>query len=337
MNELGADATSPEFSRCYTTSYGRALCGNSLDTLSREIPDCSLDLIITSPPYALVEKKKYGNEDEAQYVEWFVPFARLFLNKLKPTGSLVLNLGGAWLPKSPERSLYIYRLLLRLSEADLGFKLCQEFFWYNPAKLPAPIEWVNKERIRVKDAVEQVFWLGKTANPKANNANVLQQYSKSMERLIKTGHYNWGKRPSGHNVGKKWARDNGGAIPPNLILDEDARAILEASIRQDPTNLLVESNTVSQGDFFERCREHNVNLHPARFPMIIPEFFIRFLTDEGDTVCDPFAGSNTTGYVAERLSRHWISTELDRDYFVASSLRFDSVEWHAHQQSTADE
>jgi site-specific DNA-methyltransferase (cytosine-N4-specific) len=297
--------------------------------MEAEVDDESLDLIVTSPPYALLQKKQYGNEDEENYVEWFLPFAQVFKRKLKPTGSLILNLGGAWMPGSPQRSLYIYRLLLRLCDKDVGYHFCQELYWYNPAKLPAPVQWVNKKRSRVKDAVEQIFWLSPTPEPKADNRDVLVEYSKSMERLIKTGKYNWGQRPSGHLVGKNWARDNGGAISSNLITDTDTRGLLDAILDEVrmPSNLLVESNTSSQGEFFERCRAEGIPVHPARFPPIIPEYFIRFLTDPGDLVCDPFAGSNTTGAVAEDLERRWISIELMPEYFEASAFRFPTVEW----------
>ena len=94
-----------------------------------------------------------------------------------------------------------------------------------------------------------------------------------------------------------------------------------------PSNLLVQANTSSTSDFYKECRKRNIPIHPARFPPIIPEFFIRFLSDEGDTVCDPFAGSNTTGELAEILNRSWLSIEIDRQQFLASSLRFKNVRW----------
>lgn len=311
----------------YVTQHGKAVCGDALSEMPMRVSDQSLDLIITSPPYALVEQKSYGNESEETYGDWFMPFAHLFKRKLKPQGSLVINWGGAWRPKSPERSLYIYRLLLRLHD-EVGLHLCQEFYWYNPAKLPAPIEWVNKKRIRVKDSIESIFWFSPGTNPKANNRNVLMQYSESMKRLLKTRKYNWGERPSGHVIGKKWDRNRRGAIPPNLILPEDA--LLEAGVAAGeplPSNLLVQANTSSASEFYKECRKRNIPIHPARFPPIIPEFFIRFLSDEGDMVCDPFAGSNTTGALAETLNRRWLSIEIDREQFLASSLRFRRVRW----------
>ena len=181
----------------YKTKLGKAFCADSLDFM-RGLPDGEVDLVVTSPPYALHFKKEYGNADQKQYVAWFLPFAREIRRILKPEGSFVLNVGGAWTPGSPLRSLYHYRLLLALCD-EVGFNLCQEFFWHNPAKMPAPAEWVNVRRIRVKDSVEYIFWLSASAFPKADNAKVLQAYSKDMERLIKRG-VKQTKRPSGHNI-----------------------------------------------------------------------------------------------------------------------------------------
>src|SRR6266567_770821 len=97
----------------YKTEHGAAFLGNSLDIMGR-LPEGSVNLVVTSPPYALHFKKEYGNADQSEYVKWFLPFAREFKRVLKPDGSFVLNLGGAWTPGAPLRSLYHYRLLLAL-------------------------------------------------------------------------------------------------------------------------------------------------------------------------------------------------------------------------------
>jgi site-specific DNA-methyltransferase (cytosine-N4-specific) len=115
----------------YQTDLGKAYCADSLKFLPT-LPDASVDLVVTSPPYALHFKKEYGNADQKEYVEWFLPFAEQFKRLLKPDGSFILNVGGAWEPGAPVRSLYHFRLLLALCDR-LGFNLCQEFFWYNPA------------------------------------------------------------------------------------------------------------------------------------------------------------------------------------------------------------
>lgn len=283
----------------YTTAFGEAYHADSLD-LMRSMPAASVDLVVTSPPYALHFKKEYGNVDQDEYVAWFLPFAAEIKRILKPDGSFVLNIGGAWTPGAPVRSLYHYRLLLELCDT-IDFHLCQEFFWYNPAKMPAPAEWVNVRRIRVKDAVEYIFWLSPTEYPKADNSRVLRPYSKDMLRLIRRG-IKQTKRPSGHNITEKFANDRGGSIPPNIIRC---------------------GNNESNSAYINAMKERGRKIHPARFPRELPQFFISMLTDEGDLVLDPFAGSNTTGAVAESLKRRWIAIEKDAEYVADSQLRFE--------------
>lgn len=302
----------------YETELGEAWADDAKNLLKR-LDDQSIDLIITSPPYALIKKKEYGNESEEDYVRWFRPFAKDFHRILKDNGSLVLNIGGVWKKGEPTRSLYPYRLLLDLCcpssrrRKAPQFYLAQEFYWLNPAKIPNPIEWVNVRRIRVKDAVEHVWWLSKTPWPKANNRKILVPYSKHMERLLKRGTYNDGIRPSGWNIAKSWARDNGGAIPPNFE-DSDALNLL--------LNLLVISNTSSNDSLHRALKEREGKAHPAMFPTGLPEFFIRLLTDEEDIVLDPFSGSNSSGYIAEKLKRRWISIEIKADYVETSRFRW---------------
>lgn len=292
----------------YTTDLGAAYLGDSLDVLA-EIPDDSVDLVVTSPPYALHFKKEYGNADQADYVDWLSPFCREIRRVIKPTGSFVLNIGGAWTPGAPTRSLYLFRLLLHLCD-DIGFHLCQEFFWYNPAKMPAPAEWVNVRRVRVKDSVEYIFWLGKTKFPSADNSKVLQPYSRDMVRLIKRG-VKATKRPSGHNIKTTFAEDRGGSIPGNLIQC---------------------GNNESNSNYLKALKAAGRKIHPARFPAELPRFFIEFLTEEGGLVVDPFAGSNTTGAVAESLGRRWIAIEISEEYLADSQLRFEMEELGDVQQ-----
>jgi DNA modification methylase len=262
----------------------------------------SINAVITSPPYALHFKKEYGNVDKTVYVEWFRPFARGIHRALAEDGSFVLNIGGSYNAGTPTRSLYHFRLLLMLCD-EIGFHLAQECFWFNPAKLPTPAEWVNVRRMRIKDSVEYVWWLSKQPFPKANNRNVLTEYSADMLRLIERG-YRAKERPSGHKITHKFQADRGGAIPSNLI---------------------ERGNNESNSGYIKRCAEAGMKPHPARFPAALPEFFVNLLTDPGDCVLDPFAGSNTTGAVAESLGRRWLSFELEERYVVNSKLRFPSI------------
>ncbi|MEM8873164.1 MAG: site-specific DNA-methyltransferase [Planctomycetota bacterium] len=266
----------------------------------RSLKSDSVDLVVTSPPYALHFKKEYGNASQEEYVQWILPFAYEIKRVIKPTGSFVLNIGGAWAPGKPIRSLYHYRVLLALTD-DVGFDLAQEFFWFNPAKMPAPAEWVNVRRIRVKDSTEYLFWLVKDPMANADNRRVLQPYSDDMRRLIKRG-VKETTRPSGHVVKKSFASDRGGSIPPNLISC---------------------GNNESNSAYIKGMKRANKKVHPARFPSELPRFFIEFLTEPDAVVLDPFAGSNTTGFVAESLGRKWISVEVSSEYAEESMLRFE--------------
>lgn len=282
----------------YKTSLGSAHLGDSLK-LMKYIPDNSINLIVTSPPFALTSKKEYGNKDEDKYVDWFLMFSKEFHRIMTEDGSFVVDLGSAYVPGRPVKSIYQYELLIRLCR-EQGFLLAQEFFHYNPARLPAPAEWVNVRRIRVKDSVNLVWWLSKTPYPKANNRNVLRPYTKAMEHLLTNG-YKAKLRPSGHDITHKFQKDNNGAIPPNL---------------------LEMGNNDSNSEYMKKCNLAGIKPHPARFPKKFAEFFITFLTDEGDIVLDPFAGSNTTGAVAESFNRRWLAFELRESYLEGSKFRF---------------
>jgi site-specific DNA-methyltransferase (cytosine-N4-specific) len=283
----------------YTTPLGQCFEADALDVL-RKLPSNSVALVLTSPPFALRRRKAYGNVDASEYVEWFWPFAAEIHRVLDDEGSFVFDLGGAWNRGSGTRSLYQYELILRLAKI---FHLAQEFYWYNPSKLPTPAEWVTIRRTRVKDAVNTLWWLSKTESPRADNRRVLRPYSRSMRRLLRDG-YQTARRPSQHDIGPHFRRDNGGAIPPNIL--------------QVP-------NTRSSDRYFRSCREAGLPIHPARFPAPVPEFFIRFLTEPGHLVLDPFAGSNMTGRVAEQLERRWLSIEIRSDYVAGSRLRFEDA------------
>lgn len=285
----------------YRTRLGRAIFTKAEEYLPK-VAAGSVDLVMTSPPFALLRQKAYGNRDQAEYVDWLVSFGPQVHRVLKETGSFVIDLGGAYQRGVPVRSLYNFRVLLRLCD-ECGFFLAEDFYWHNPAKLPSPIEWVNKRKIRAKDSVNTVWWLSKGENPKANVSNVLAPYSERMKQLIKDpqSFFKPDRRPSGHDVTLKFGKDNGGAIPANLL--------------QYP-------NTESNSVHIRLCKALGIPPHPARFPRALPEFFIKFLTEPGDKVLDIFAGSNTTGEAAELLGRKWLALECEPDYVIGSAFRF---------------
>lgn len=285
----------------YCTKKGQAYVGDSLDLL-KEIPDNSIDLVMTSPPFALRRQKTYGNVEETEYVEWITPFGKEVFRVLKESGSFVLDLGGAYRSGMPSRSLYNFRVLLSFCD-EIGFHLAEDFYWFNPAKLPSPIEWVNKRKIRAKDSVNTVWWFSKTEFPKADVRRVLAPYSDRMKKLIEDpeNFYTPKKRPSGHDISASFGKDNGGAIPSNLL-----------SI----------PNTESNSIYLRLCKKMGFERHPARFPSELPAFFIKMLTDEGDVVLDIFGGSNTTGFAAEAINRNWMTFEISHEYLISSIFRF---------------
>lgn len=296
----------------YTTTCGAAYCGDSLELLAA-LSDESVNLVLTSPPFALQRQKEYGNKDQAEYIDWLVQFAKQVKRVLKQDGSFVLDLGGAYEKGIPTRSLYNFRVLIRLCD-ELGFHLAEDFYWFNPSKLPSPIEWVNKRKMRVKDAVNTVWWLSRSEWPKADITKVLAPYSDRMKKLLEDpdAFYTPKLRPSGHDIGKSFGKDNGGAIPPNLLQI---------------------SNSESNGQYLDGCRLIGEKQHPARFPVKLPEFFINMLTAPGDLVLDIFAGSNTTGQAAEAQKRRWLAFELSREYVGSSAFRFlDKRNTHAEMR-----
>ncbi len=297
----------------YATDYGAAYCADSRDVLAA-LPDDSVNLVVTSPPYALHFKKEYGNVKKTDYVDWFLSFAKEIFRVLTWDGSFVLNLGGSYNAGSPTRSLYHFKVAIALVE-DLKFHLAQECFWYNPAKMPMPAEWVTVKRIRVKDAVEYVWWFSKSPFPKANNRSVLRPYSADMIRLNRRG-IRRTVRPSGHNIKDSFKEvEAGGSIPPNLIDELDLT----------PDDLLKFGNNAANDSYTSQCKQASLPIHPARFPAALPGFFIRLLTDEDDIVVDPFCGSNTTGSVAEKLRRRWLAIDNCPSYLDASAFRFEGV------------
>lgn len=295
--------------RAYSTDLGTAYWSRVedfvADVRASELVG-QVQLILTSPPFPLNKKKAYGNLTGDRYRDWLADVMTDLSKLLAPTGSLVIELGNAWVSRSPEMSTLPLETLLAIKDrADLS--LCQQFVVNNPARLPSPVQWVNVERIRVKDTFTNVWWLSPSPRPEADNRSVLVDYSESMKRLLKRGRYNSGARPSGHTIGQdSFLADHGGAIPSN---------VLEAA------------NTTSGGSYPKACRALGVPIHPARMQPEIVEFFVKFLSSEGDLVLDPFAGSNTTGEVAERAGRRWVAIDAELDYLRGSTGRFQTHRW----------
>jgi site-specific DNA-methyltransferase (cytosine-N4-specific) len=306
----------------YKTDFGEfhvAQCEKKLsDMVKRGV---KVQLILTSPPFPLNNKKQYGNLSGDEYLRWLSSLAPLFASLLTENGSIVIELGNAWEKGRPIQSLLTLKSLIAfLENPNADLRLCQEFICYNPARLPSPAQWVTINRIRAIDSFTHIWWISNSDYPKADNGKVLRPYSKSMLRLLKRGSYNAGKRPSEHTISEQsFLIDHKGSIAHNVL---ELESMDESREVRFPVNALSISNTKSNDHFSLECKKSGVTPHPARMPSELVSFFIDFLTDEGDLVLDPFAGSNTTGWCAEKLKRKWISIEADAKYGQQSMLRF---------------
>lgn len=280
-----------------------------------------VQLILTSPPFPLNNKKSYNNLQGEKYKIWFAGLAKIFADLLTEDGSIVIEMGNAWMPGRPVQSLlHLESLIEFVKNSDAGLRLCQQFICYNPSRLPSPAQWVTVNRIRTTDSFTHVWWMSKTDFPKADNRKVLRPYSKDMQSLLRRQKYNKGKRPSGHNISNDgFLTDHGGSISQNFFELEQMEN--ERDVRLP--NAFSMSNTGSNDFFLRKCRERGITPHPARMPAGLAAFFIQFLTDPNDLVLDPFAGSNTTGYTAERLGRRWVSVEAKQEYVQQSLIRFE--------------
>ncbi len=271
------------------------LCGDCL-LLMKQLPTNSIDLVMTSPPYA-DQIKDYGEVVEKikpnDYVDWFIPRAKEIFRVLKEDGSFVLNISDKL--EGRYQNIYVFKLLISLCE-EVGFHLVRDYIWYNPATPPNVFS--RGTMGRTKKSHEYCFWLCKSSEWTFNMDPIRKPYSKGMMDIIEGKEINRGgrdnnTRPSRHNFDLSHAwNDKGGS---------------------DPGSVIVLSNTASNGIFQNLCKEMDIK-HPARFPEKLVEFFVLSGTNEGDLILDPFAGSGTTGVVAKKLGRKYICIDVNPDY-----------------------
>jgi site-specific DNA-methyltransferase (cytosine-N4-specific) len=272
-----------------------------------------VDLILTSPPFPLASPKSYGNKSGEDYLKWLSGLALPLGELLSPEGSLVLEIGNSWDKGSPTMSTLPFETLIALKKAA-GLHVCQQFICNNPNRLPSPVVYVNKERCRVKDSYTHVWWYGVGERPYADNRNILQEYSPAMKKLLDRQSYNAGQRPSEHVIGEtSFLTNNGGSIPSNS---------LEVGHGHRFRNWLEFTGSSTDQKYASYCKRHGLTPHPARMQSGLVEFFVRFLSRKNALIFDPFAGSNTTGAIAEALGRRWVSTEKDHGYVRGSVGRF---------------
>jgi len=249
--------------------------GDCLDVMGR-FPSESVDLIVTSPPYADARRHTYGGIEPERYVEWFIPRAEEMLRILKPSGSFVLNIKEKAV--DGERHTYVLDLILALKR-EVGFRWVEEYIWHKTTAAP------GKWRYRFRDAWERIAHFSKTRDVKMNQDAVKVPIGEWTERrLVNMGDNDFTRQESAtnSNVGRR----------------------ISAWVGKDavyPTNVLHKSPVA-----------HNTG-HSAAFPEWLPEFFIQLFTDAGDVVLDPFLGSGTTYRVANRLGRIPVGIEIDRN------------------------
>lgn len=268
------------------------ITGKCEDVL-KDFPKNSVDLIVTSPPYA--DQRVYGTDEFTippdEFVEWFLPKAEQFMRVLKEDGSFVLNINDKVV--KGEQHLYVFELVLRLVR-DLKFKLVRDYIWYNPSTPPNIFS--GGKHGRTKKSHEHCFWFSKSDVWTFNLDPIRKPYSKDMQKFLQgkgKGDRSQNQRPSTHTFDceKVW-KDNGGS---------------------DPGSVIEIGNTSSNDIFIKMCREKGIH-HPARFPEKLVEFFILSGSNEGDIILDPFSGSGTTAVSAHRNNRKWIGIDANSDY-----------------------
>ncbi len=251
------------------------LLGDCRDLL-KEIPDESVDLIITSPPYADQRKSTYGGVHPDKYVEWFLPISKELLRVLNPTGTFILNIKEKVV--NGERSTYVLELILEMRKQ--GWFWTEEFIWHKKNSYPG--KWPN----RFRDAWERLLQFNKDKKFNMYQEEVMVPMGDWAKTRLKKLSDN-DKRRDESRVGSGFGKNIS-----NWLTREKAY----------PTNVVHLST---------ECSNKN---HSAAFPEELPKWFIKLFTKPGDTVLDPFMGSGTTNIVAQKMHRHSIGIELIPEY-----------------------
>lgn len=261
--------------------------GDSKEKL-KLLPDNSIDLIVTSPPYADQRKSTYGGIHPDKYVEWFLPISKQLLRVLKPTGTFILNIKEKVV--AGERSTYVIELILAMRKQ--GWYWTEEFIWHKKNSYPG--KWPN----RFRDAWERLLQFNKD-----KKFNMYQE-----EVMIPMG--DWAKSRLKNLSDTDKIRDIskvGSGFGKNISNWLNREKVY-------PTNVL---------HLATECSNKN---HSAAFPEELPEWFIKLFTKENDTVLDPFMGSGTTLIVANRMRRNSIGIDIVPEYYEMVKKQLKSVE-----------
>lgn len=323
----------------YKKYLNKITCGDCEEVL-KDINDESIDLILTSPPYANLRKYMINGEDQFgkltpdKYVEWFLPKAKEFFRVLKPNGSFILNINDKTV--NGFQDLYVYKLVIALCEEG-KFHLVRDYIWFNPATPPNAFS--TGRFGRTKKSHEYCFWFSKSDQWTFNMDAIRRPYSDAMHTYLNgqgKGNRAHNTRPSTYSFDceKVWA-NKGGSDPGSVLHIEDPCSDmneLSDEYLQEPGDVLAISNTGSKKSF-KRLYPDGIK-HPARFPEKLAEFFIKAGSNKGDTVLDPFIGSGTTAVVAEKLERKWIGIEWSEEYKKLAGIRIKEERKSLNQTQT---
>jgi site-specific DNA-methyltransferase (cytosine-N4-specific) len=288
----------------FSTELGVAILG-CCETVFAS-PHEQVTLVVSSPPYPLAVPRAYGNVTEREYVDWIVRTLEPLVKNLAPGASVVLNVtNDSFLHRSPARSLYRERLVLALHE-KLGLWKMDELIWENKSKPPGPIQYASIARTQLNVVYEPVYWF--TNDPskvKSDNRRVLQEHTERHLNLIKQG---------GEKRNKDFS-DGAYTVRPgrygNLTEGRIPRNILSFGHR-----------CAAQTAYKKAAAALGLPVHGAPMPLKLAMFLIEFLSEPGDLVVDPFAGSFTTADAAERLGRRWVATDCMIEYVLGGATRF---------------
>ena len=264
----------------------RIIKGDSADVLS-QLPDDSIDLIVTSPPYADQRKSTYGGIPPDEYVEWWLPRSKVFLQKLKPTGSFILNIKERVV--DGERHTYVMEMVLEMRKQ--GWLWTEEYIWHK--KNSHPGKWSN----RFRDSWEHLYHSTKQKTFAMYQEQVMVPIGdwsqKRLKNLSETD-----KQRDNSRVGSGFGKKISNWIGRDMVY---------------PSNVLYLAT---------ECYNRQ---HSATFPVELPKWFIKLFTVEGDFVVDPFNGSGTTCVAAKELGRHWLGIDTNEDYCQVALKRLANI------------
>ncbi len=269
--------------------------GDSKEIL-RNLDENSVDLIITSPPYADRRKKTYGGIKPEKYVDWFLPISKELLRVLKPTGTFILNIKEK--AENGERHTYVIELILALRRQ--GWYWTEEFIWHKKNSYPG--KWPN----RFRDSWERLLQF--------NKEKKFNMYQDAVK--IPVG--NWAKKRLNNLSDIDKERDNaknGSGFGKNVSNWVGRETVY-------PTNVL------------HLATECNNKQHSAAFPSSLPEWFIKLFTKENDWILDPFVGSGTTLDVARKMQRNSIGIDIVPEYIEMIKSKIQEKEYVLFEPKT---